>query len=473
MGGRSPRLLSPTRFEKSARVTTRSQEKLGKEDASTSSGYSCLSSVPSASVTYLAIACMVIFCPTMVIYMWYAHRYLDGSIIQLRNHIRQEKSLLRIVDIWPVPTFFGCMAVGALAVSQALMQILLPGAYFFGPVTPRGNRPLYKKNGFAAYWITMLTTWITWREGFFNPATIYDHLGEIISTSICVSVVLCILLYVKGYLAPSSSDCRSSGSIILDIFWGMELHPKIGRWLDMRELLTSRIAMTSWALLVVSYMCKQIETFGHLHDSMVVTGSLMLMYVTKHFWLEHSYLSSLDMAHDRTGLYTVWCSLVWVPSVYTSPALFLASHPIELGLKVSVTIFVLGFISICILYDCDNQKAKFREANGRCHIWGKPATKIIAHYLIENGEHHISPLLTSGWWGLARNFHYLPELCSAFLWTLPCLFTHFLPYYYFLGLSFLLFDRAKRDDHRCRRKYQRYWEVYCRKVPWKIIPHVY
>ncbi|OAE33687.1 hypothetical protein AXG93_4689s1740 [Marchantia polymorpha subsp. ruderalis] len=315
MGGRSPRLLSPTRFEKSARVTTRSQEKLGKEDASTSSGYSCLSSVPSASVTYLAIACMVIFCPTMVIYMWYAHRYLDGSIIQLRNHIRQEKSLLRIVDIWPVPTFFGCMAVGALAVSQALMQILLPGAYFFGPVTPRGNRPLY-----------------------------------------------------KGYLAPSSSDCRSSGSIILDIFWGMELHPKIGRWLDMRELLTSRIAMTSWALLI--------ETFGHLHDSMVVTGSLMLMYVTKHFWLEHSYLSSLDMAHDRTGLYTVWCSLVWVPSVYTSPALFLASHPIELGLKVSVTIFVLGFISICILYDCDNQKAKFREANGRCHIWGKPATKI-------------------------------------------------------------------------------------------------
>lgn len=92
MGGRSPRLLSPTRFEKSARVTTRSQEKLGKEDASTSSGYSCLSSVPSASVTYLAIACMVIFCPTMVIYMYASmptspHTSCFASQIEEKNWI--------------------------------------------------------------------------------------------------------------------------------------------------------------------------------------------------------------------------------------------------------------------------------------------------------------------------------------------------------------------------------------------------
>jgi len=40
-------------------------------------------------------------------------------------------------------------------------------------------------------------------------------------------------------------------------------------------------------------------------------------------------------------------------------------------------------------------------------------------------------------------------------------------------LTILLFDRATRDDKRCRKKYGKYWEEYCRRVPWKIVPGVY
>jgi 7-dehydrocholesterol reductase len=40
-------------------------------------------------------------------------------------------------------------------------------------------------------------------------------------------------------------------------------------------------------------------------------------------------------------------------------------------------------------------------------------------------------------------------------------------------LSILLFDRALRDDARCRRKYGASWELYCRRVPWRIVPGVY
>jgi hypothetical protein len=31
----------------------------------------------------------------------------------------------------------------------------------------------------------------------------------------------------------------------------------------------------------------------------------------------------MDIMHDRAGYYICWGCLVWVPSVYTSPALFL------------------------------------------------------------------------------------------------------------------------------------------------------
>jgi hypothetical protein len=49
---------------------------------------------------------------------------------------------------------------------------------------------------------------------------------------------------------------------------------------------------------------------------------------------------------------------------------------------------------------------------------------IEAQYVTEAGERKQSLLLISGWWGLARHFHYAPEIAAAFLWSVPALFTH-------------------------------------------------
>ena len=32
---------------------------------------------------------------------------------------------------------------------------------------------------------------------------------------------------------------------------------------------------------------------------------------------------------------------------------------------------------------------------------------------------------------------------------------------------------SSRDDERCRGKYTTYWEQYCKRVPYKILPYVY
>ena len=49
-----------------------------------------------------------------------------------------------------------------------------------------------------------------------------------------------------------------------------------------------------------------------------------------------------------------------------------------------------------------------------------------------------------GRWGIARHFHYLPEIMASFFWTAPALFSHPLPYFYVFYLTILLFDRARR-----------------------------
>ena len=82
-------------------------------------------------------------------------------------------------------------------------------------------------------------------------------------------------------------------------------------------------------------------------------------------------------------------------------------------------------------------------------------------------------LLLSGYWGLARHFHYVPELTLALAWSLPAGGRHVLPYFYFVFLFILLVDRAGRDDRRCAEKYGGAWDAYRRAVPYKILPGVY
>lgn len=109
--------------------------------------------------------------------------------------------------------------IGIYAAFEAALQLLLPGREVLGPVSPMGNRPVYKENGLAAYLITAMTYILIWRLRWFNPSLVYDHLGEVFSALILGSIVFCILLYIKGHVAPSSADSGSSGDAIIDFYW--------------------------------------------------------------------------------------------------------------------------------------------------------------------------------------------------------------------------------------------------------------
>jgi hypothetical protein len=54
-------------------------------------------------------------------------------------------------------------------------------------------------------------------------------------------------------------------------------------------------------------------------------------------------------------------------------------------------------------------------------------------------------LLASGWWGIARHFHYVTEVLTSFFWALPALDGHVFPYMYAIYLTFLLLDRLLRE----------------------------
>lgn len=417
----------------------------------------------------------LLLCPPTVFIVWFTATKLDGSFLAFFSLVSQNGLFETLYQIW-APVFWGSKTAWTILASFAAFELLLmkvvPGKIFIGPVTPKGNVPIYKANGVACYLITMAAYLLASYYFELFPATIlYDHLGEMLGALNCFSLLFCLFLYFKGIYSPSSSDAGTTRKFLFDYYWGTELYPRIFGW-DIKMFTNCRFGMMGWPLLLLSYAAKQEMLYG-LSDAMIVCVALQLVYVTKFFIWETGYLRSLDIMHDRAGFMICWGCLVWLPCIYTSPALYLVHHPNHLGKGIAFTIFLVGTVSILINYMADRQRQLVRAKNGACMVWGAKPKLIEASYQTQDGERKETILLSSGWWGLSRHFHYIPEILGAFFWTIPALFSHFLPYFYAIFLTILLVDRAFRHDKRCREKYGKYWDAYCEEVPYKIIPYVY
>lgn len=415
---------------------------------------------------------LIVCCPPAAIIMWYTNVALGGSLQALGELFARDGFFTTLYHLWS-PVFFGTregwQIICIFMLTQLLLMRIVPGKRFEGPLTPKGNIPVYKANGVLCYFITLILFYLcTYQFHWFSPTIIYDHFGGILGALNIFSLFFCLMLYFKGRFAPSTSDHSVSGNFIFDYYWGTELYPRILGW-DLKMFTNCRFGMMSWAVIILSFAAKQNQLYG-LSNSMFVALLIQLVYVTKFFWWETGYLRSLDIMHDRAGFYICWGCLVWVPSVYTSPILYLVNHPNRLSWLGAGTILVLGVGSVFINYFADAQRQKVRATNGHCKIWGKKPELVHATYTTERGEQKETILLASGWWGISRHFHYLPEIGAAFFWTVPALFMHALPYFYVLFLTTLLIHRSLRDEDRCHKKYGSYWEAYCQRVPSRIIP---
>jgi len=205
-----------------------------------------------------------------------------------------------------------------------------------------------------------------------------------------------------------------------------------------------------------------------------LTASVVLVvaYLLKFFVWERGYFHSLDMTHDRFGFYLCWGVLVWVPAVYLSPTYFLTANPRELGWPAAIAVIGFGLVAIAVNYAADAQRQRVRATGGQTTVFGSPPRLIRAPYRTRDGEWRENLLLVSGYWGIARHVHYLPELALAFALAIPAGPVP-LAYCYPVFLAVLLVDRIHRDDARCRAKYGRAWDEYCRRVPFRLVPGVW
>lgn len=408
--------------------------------------------------------------PFFLLTFWYTCYAHKGSFTSLKNEFEVNGFWATAQNIYPTP--FDPLAwkiILSYMAFELLLMRLVPGKVFKATITPSGHVPVYNANGFQCYLITIATLGYLAYTNVVDLSIVYDNFGKLLSSMNLFAISFCTFLVVKGLNFPSTKDSGTNGNLIVDFFWGTELYPRVLGW-DLKQFTNCRFGMMFWQVGILCYAYKQYAEFGYVSSSMVVSVVVQSVYIAKFFWWETGYFCSMDIQHDRAGYYICWGCLVWLPSMYTIHTYYLTMHPVLLSVPTTIAFIVAGVFCIWCNYDCDRQRQNFRATNGREKIWGKPAEFIEAKYTTKDGEERTSLLLTSGWWGLARHFHYIPEISASFFWCVPALFEHPLPYFYPVYLTILLCDRAWRDDARCADKYKEYWTLYCSKVPYKIIP---
>lgn len=411
---------------------------------------------------------LMVFAPPLTLVLWIIITSYGGSVADFVTQVE----LARFVAQLPRPSLWAGAVVLGWSAFQWMLLRFLPGPKHLGPVTPAGARPAYRKNGVAAWVVSHVVLMVGFASGLLSATSFFAHYGEMLATLVLCGFGFCLFLYAKAHIAPNSPDRVKTGHLLFDFFQGVELHPRVFDT-SMKQLINCRVSMMGWSAIVVAACAYEIERTGSLSNALFASSVLVVAYLFKFFVWETGYFGSLDIMHDRFGFYICWGVLAWVPAVYPIAQLYLVAHPVSLAWYWAALIVVAGLAALWMNYAADEQRIRVRATKGECSVWGSRPRVIAARYHDKDGVEHENLLLTSGYWGLSRHFHYVPEISLAFFWTLPALFGSVLPYFYVIYLTILLVHRAHRDDERCAAKYGTAWSEYRSAVPYRIVPGVY
>jgi len=413
-----------------------------------------------------------------------------GGIVGGLAGIRGLRVAELLRDAFPAPPAHLVRLVAGFVLFELALLVLLPGGTFEGAVAPSGFVPRFRRNGAAAFVVTMLAFFACSRGDapLFPAEVVYDNLLPLMTLLNVSALALAAALFAKGVLRPSTPDHGHGAAVAaaplnglpFRLYWGEELYPSV-LGVDLKQLFISRVGMMGWAVFTLSLAAAALRARAgeaQAAPALFASAALNLLYVTKFFvFFEPEYMRAADIAVDRLGFMLAWGPVCFMPLVHNLQTLHLVSGSTALRLSwpAAAAWVALGAVLVALNYDADTQRHRVRALGGKTSVWGRPATYIRAAYTDAAGGRHENLLLTCGYAGVVRHFHYVPDIMllalycgpSGLPWERP------LAWSYFFYLTGLLVDRCQRIDARCEAKYGAAWRAYVAKVPFKLIPGVF
>lgn len=379
---------------------------------------------------------------------------------------------------WQYPCWAICLLIWSVA-----SLTLLPGRHAPGPYAFSGFQPHYKLNG-AKFYVISMAYWVPIIL-YFPMSNIYLSLVTITGYLTISSLIISLLLLLKGYFFPSPGVFGSSQNILIDFLHGIELYPRLGfnNSVDCKIIIISRFGFFLWELIIMIVGKASYEFYltsyqrGQVNWSLWVVIALQSMYIAKHYSLEKHFIETVDVAQNKFGFFQCHKAMVWTPIVSSLGAIYLVKHGPTVknfGFIHACVILIAGTISIGLLWLADLQKAISRSINTTANRKLTDKVDVLrVKYLDEDLQPQETVLLISGLWSYVRHPNYTFELTTALFWSIPACTVNPISYFYPCCLFIYLVHRMNWTHDKCTLKYGKQWEEYCRMVPYRLIPYFY
>ncbi|KAI9137440.1 ergosterol biosynthesis ERG4/ERG24 family-domain-containing protein [Paraphysoderma sedebokerense] len=375
------------------------------------------------NLTVLLSLCILLFCPLMVVYFYSACNAFNCSLLAPVYYLSSSsppswavpttvspsdaKSLLaspaldKLLFVFPSFDDYSLKLFLGWVVFQGLLYAFLPAKIGYGQQTPAGFILPYKVNGLLAWVVTHVAFYFLTHHFQIVPASIIArNWGGLLIAANIYGYALTAFSYAKAHLFPSHPEDRKfSGSVIYDLFMGIEFNPRFGKYWDFKLFHNGRPGIVAWTLINWSFAARQYEVHGYVSNSMLLLNFLHAVYVLDFFYNEDWYLRTIDIAHDHFGFYLSWGDSVWLPFMYTLQSHYLLQNPTPLSTPYFLAVLTVGLSGYYIFRAVNHQKDIVRSTDGDCLIWGKKPTVIRTKYITSDGKEHRSLLLASGFWG--------------------------------------------------------------------------
>ncbi|UJR16423.1 hypothetical protein I4U23_003325 [Adineta vaga] len=345
--------------------------------------------------------------------------------------------------------FFAFLHISFVYIFITILHLVIPAKYVRGYV--KDGPTIYRLNGLKVFLIVNLL--FTLVIGYFQLVNIQYLIKLRLKHAICA----CFIGLIFSFLLVLPHKQKTS-SFWLDIYLGRLKNPQwFGNRADGKILLYLLGGIGLQLNLILLY-------FEHAQEHKPMTNIityviLFTFFTTEYFYHEYVHLYTFDFIVEYVGFKLVWGCLVFYPFFYPTAIWFpIQSSSLSFSRQIlSISIFFLGWI---LSRGANNQKYLFRT---------KPKEKFLG--LIQpisiNGR-----LLCSGWWALSRHVNYLGDTLMAVGLSLA-IAGGIGPWLYPLYYVGLFLARERTDFERCRDKYGKDWDEYCRRVPYRIIPFLY
>lgn len=437
------------------------------------------------------IAIATIF-PVLMLYFWSCLEFHNGQVylpetLTVDGFRRFGQLFLSHIVEGATPTLYSAQMYIGYIIWSAVLAAFMPGAVVKGmPVPSLGYKQLsYLCNGYSSFYFTLFVSLVANYHGIFRLRDIVDNFGPLLMTSIITGWFVSIMTYIVS-LAVGTSH-RLSGNHIYDCFMGAPLHPRIGP-IDLKLWSEIRVPWIILFYVSLSAVTKQWEDLGGDIDALYLVPAGLWFTLLGH-WLyvnacmkgEDCIPATWDIFYEKWGFMLIFWNFAGVPFTYCYNTLYLlkraeAGNPLVLPWQVNAALVVVLLMAYYVWDTAQAQKSHFRQAqaNTLLHRWTFP--QFSAGYLTNPSfiaTKHGSPLLTAGWWGVARKIHYTADFTMAMCWALICGFSSPIPYFYPFFFCCVLVHRVTRDMERCAVKYGDDWVRYCKQVPYIFIPGIF